>query len=157
MRLLRSEEGLRHDLEVWDTEATPWLWSSWLHVKFRGGLRQRSDLPGSSWNDVLHTILVARRCPPRKRPQCHTPMTIHGITTSLTGGVSSSLFVDDWALWFSAYWMSSRKQQQQQAIDRTSRWAEEHNFHFSFSPLVAMHFCRLRSNPNSYCAAPVCQ
>lgn len=72
-------------------------------------------------------------------------VAINGITTSLPD-VSYSLSVNDLALWFSAFWNSTAELRLQHAIDRTSRWAEEHDFHFSSSKSVAMHFYRLKSH-----------
>ena len=59
-------------------------------------------------------------------------------------GVSSSLYVDDLAVWFSGSRMSAVERRMQLALDRVSAWADSKGFRFSASKTVAMHFCRLR-------------
>ena len=71
-------------------------------------------------------------------------IAINGIVDVLPPGVSSTLYVDDLSISFSASRMSVAERRLQLSLDKVSRWVEERGFRFSQSKTVAMHFCRNR-------------
>ena len=71
-------------------------------------------------------------------------VAINGIIDSVPAGVSSSLYVDDLAIWFSGSRMSAVERRLQLTLDKVSTWADSMGLRFSPSKTVAIHFCRLK-------------
>ena len=69
---------------------------------------------------------------------------INDIGDKLPVTIGRSLFVDDFAVWFSASSIRLVSRQLQLAVSRLERWSSENGLRFSTDKTVAVHFCRRR-------------
>ena len=69
---------------------------------------------------------------------------INDICDELPVSIGRSLFVDDFAIWFSASRARHMSRQLQLAVTRLERWSYENSLRFSTAKTVAVHFCRRR-------------
>ena len=69
---------------------------------------------------------------------------INDIGDKLPATIGRSLFVDDFAVWFSASSVRLVSRQLQLAVSRLERWSSENGLRFSTDKTVAVHFCRRR-------------
>ena len=60
--------------------------------------------------------------------------------------VAEVLFDDDFALYFSAINLDVAVQKVQDAVNLASHWASIHDFKFSKSKTLAVHFCKTKHN-----------
>jgi ribonuclease HI len=72
-------------------------------------------------------------------------IAINGITRCVQSPVSSSLYVDDLAIFCKAARLSSATRQLQNTVARLARWAEKTGFSFSPTKTKCIHFSRHRS------------
>ena len=78
---------------------------------------------------------------------------VNDIADTLPAGVSHSLFVDDFAVWFSTSSTASAERRIQLCIDKLTRWGSTNGFTFSSTKTACMHFC----NRKRYCVNPQLQ
>ena len=69
---------------------------------------------------------------------------INDIADELPAAVGRSLFVDDFAVWFSASSARLMSRQLQISVSRLERWSRRNCLRFSTDKTVAVHFCRRR-------------
>ena len=69
-------------------------------------------------------------------------IAIDSIVKCVSAPVKSSLFVDDFAIYVTAYDAISACNYLQKSINAVSKWADEHGFRFSSSKTVAVRFTR---------------
>ena len=69
---------------------------------------------------------------------------INSIVRTLSPGVNSSLYVDDFLVCYSSKQMHTIERQLQQCLARIQKWADQNGFRFSKTKTVCMHFCNLR-------------
>jgi len=67
---------------------------------------------------------------------------INSITQCLKPGVHSSLYVDDFQIFYRSSNMSIIERQLQLCLNKLQQWATDNGFRFSKSKTVCMHFCQ---------------
>ena len=70
---------------------------------------------------------------------------VNSIATAVKNGVFSSLFMDDFILYYSGANMIVIERQLQLSINQIHRWSVLNGFKFSNIKTVCMHFCLLHS------------
>ena len=71
-------------------------------------------------------------------------VAINDIVDGLPVAIGRSLFVDDFAIWFSASNARLVSRQLQLAVMRLEKWSKDNGLRFSTAKTVAVHFCRRR-------------
>ena len=71
-------------------------------------------------------------------------VAINDIADELPDAIGRSLFVDDFAIWFSASNTRVISRQLQLAVTRLEKWSKDNGLRFSTAKTVAVHFCRRR-------------
>ena len=72
-------------------------------------------------------------------------LKINSITQCLEDGVGCSLFVDDFAMYYSGKNMAHIERKLQHCLNKVQTWATENGFSFSKEKTVCVHFCQKRS------------
>ena len=75
-------------------------------------------------------------------------IAINGIVAVLPPNVSSTLYVDNFAIYFSASHIPTAQRVLQSAVNRISRWATSNGFKISRDKTIAVNFCKRGGQDN---------
>ena len=76
-------------------------------------------------------------------------LAIHSISAYLPTNIRSSLYVDDFTIYFSGSSTRIVEHRLQQALSGLEQWSDHTGFVFSLEKTIAMHICRVRSCPHT--------